>query len=117
MRIDGKRFQNSKSRVMNILFKLKNIGLNKRKFFALLLLTFFLVVVLEIWSSNRLASYGEQLAVLQKDILNLKLQNQMLSNEVAVKSSLSQIDDVSGKLGFNKIKSIEYLKIDNLSLR
>ena len=86
----------------------------------MLLIIFILIipaVVLEIWSVNRLATLGPKINTLEQAKAKLTLENQVLENEIAQKSSLSEVEDQSKQLGFQRIKSVIYLGPDNLALK
>lgn len=68
------------------------------------------VIVLEIWSLNRLSTYGEQISSLEKTKASLKLDNQILENEIAQKSSLRIMENISKSYGFKNISKVEYVK-------
>lgn len=71
--------------------------------------TLFILVVFEIWASNTVVSFGgkfEKLSALEK---NLKMENQILENEIAKKSSLGVIASKSAELGFLRGQSIQYI--------
>lgn len=99
-----------------LLQKIEQQDLKKR----ILLVIFVLIipaVVLEIWSVNRLATLGSRINNLEQTKAALSLENQVLENQIAEKSSLTKIEDASKQLGFQKIKSVVYLGPDNLALK
>ena len=75
----------------------------------MLVVLFLVGVVLEIWTTNRLATYGEQTAKFEESKFRLQLENQILTNEIAQKSSLLELEKQSAKLGLSRIQKIEYL--------
>ncbi len=74
-----------------------------------------LLVVTEIWATNRLATYGLEISGLQQSKTAIILENQLLENEIAQKSSLLNIETSSKDLGFGKISNLEYIKPPNLA--
>lgn len=99
-----------------LLQKIEQQDLKKR----ILLVIFVLIipaVVLEIWSVNRLATLGSRINNLEQTKAALTLENQVLANQIAEKSSLSKIEVTSIQLGFQKIKSVVYLGPDNLAYK
>lgn len=76
---------------------------------------FILGVILEIWSVNRLASFGEQIDKLEKAQADLRLKNQILKNEIAQKTSLAQSEKYALTLGFEQAKT-QYLQNPSLAL-
>lgn len=69
-----------------------------------------IVFILEIWMVNRLSTYGTKIEQLQEAEVNLKLENQILENQIAQNSSLAQIEERSSLLGFGNTKNLEYIK-------
>jgi hypothetical protein len=65
--------------------------------------------VLEIWLVNRLATYGEQLSKLDRLKVGLLLDNEILENQIAEKSSFNKIISQAKLLNFGKIKNLEYI--------
>lgn len=80
-----------------------------RKMIFCLLLTFVLIVVLEIWIVNRLSTYGEKINKLENIKISLIAENQYIKNQISQKSSLLELQTLSEKLGFRKIQKIEYI--------
>jgi hypothetical protein len=99
-----------------ILQKIEQQDLKKRIFLIIFILII-PAVVLEIWSVNRLATLGSKINTLEQTKAALTLENQVLENQIAQKSSLAEIEDSSKQLGFQKIKSVTYLGPDNLALK
>lgn len=81
-----------------------------KKYAILATIFLLLLVLIEIWASNTVVAYGEKyekLSVLEK---NLKMENQILENEIAVNSSLKTIATKSAQLGFSRLLSIQYIR-------
>lgn len=81
-----------------------------RKYIILTLICLVTLVLVEIWASNTAIAYGEkyeELSVLEK---KLKIQNQILENEIATNSSLKMIATKSAQLGFSNHQSIQYIR-------
>lgn len=81
-----------------------------RKYMVLAAVCLFALVLVEIWASNTVIAYGEKyekLSVMEK---NLKMENQILQNEIARNSSLNVIATRSSELGFLSPQSIEYIR-------
>lgn len=77
-----------------------------------ILVTSFLgtLVILNIWVSHSLASFGEkfeEIESLQKVFIR---ENQMLENEIASSSSLVSIASQSASVGLNKLKNVQYIR-------
>ena len=75
---------------MNVLHELRAEPFLKKRVVGLIIIVIGLVVVLEIWTMNRLATYGEQIAKLGETKLKISLENQVLKNQIAKISSLSE---------------------------
>lgn len=81
-----------------------------KKYGALIILILFVLVVIEIWASNTVVTYGERLESLSKLSKNMQIENQVLENEIAKNSSLTSIASKSAQLGFLKTESIQYIR-------
>lgn len=95
---------------MSIIFQINSLFTLKRKIGLFLSLILIPVIILEIWSLNRLSTYGEQISSLENTKSALKLENQILQNEIARKSSLRLMESASKLYGFKNVSKIEYLK-------
>lgn len=73
------------------------------------------IFALEVWMVNRLSTYGEKLNQIKLAESKLQLENQLLENKIAQKSSLLQTTKNSGQLGFSEIKNVEYIKPLNMA--
>lgn len=89
-------------------FKLNIFTSKKYIYLALLLLLF--LVVFEIWVNNTLASFGSKYENISKLQQTLKLENQVLENQLAKQISLVNIATESATLGFSKPKQIQYIR-------
>lgn len=68
------------------------------------------LVLAEIWVSNTVITYGEKfekLSNLQKALIS---ENQILENEIAKETSLTNLSTKSAELGFSKLESIQYIR-------
>ncbi len=81
-----------------------------KKYGALIILILFVLVVIEIWASNTVVTYGERFESLSKLSRGLQMENQVLENEIARNSSLISIASKSAQLGFLKTESIQYIR-------
>lgn len=68
------------------------------------------LVVLEIWVQNSLVLYGEKFEKISNLQDILKLENQILENEIARQSSLSKLASKSAELGFSRLEKIQYIR-------
>lgn len=82
----------------------------KKKIPFLILLAFLIGVVTEVWAANRLSTYGEQIAKITQETQQLTLENQLLENEIAQKSSFNQVEKHAKILGFEEIQHVQYLQ-------
>jgi hypothetical protein len=99
---------------------IKNIELNpwlRKKIIIFSLILIIPVILLQIWSANRLATYGEKISNLEHSKSQLLLENEVLENQVAEKSSLNLISQKSQELGLGEPKKLLYVKpIDQVAL-
>lgn len=93
-----------------MLRRLETSSQMRKKIITLVAVLVVAVVFLEIWAVNRLATYGEQINKLEKAKAALLLENQVLENEIAQKSSLSEMAVLSEYLGFTKVSKMEYVQ-------
>lgn len=98
---------------MTIIKKFKpNEKSNKgfKKYLVLTSVVLFILILAQIWSSNRVIAFGEKydkLSFLEK---SLGMENQILENEIAKYSSLKIIASKSAELGFSPSISIQYIR-------
>lgn len=87
----------------------------KYQIILLLALLVLFATVLTIWSVNRLATVGEQIAQIERTKSALELENELLEKKIAEKKSLAQVEQSSKQLGFGKIQKIEYVSDSGLA--
>jgi hypothetical protein len=92
-----------------------NTGIKKR-YLIFGILIILPLVLLEIWSVNRLATLGVEINKLENSAASLSLENQVLQNEIAKRSALSQVEAESKLLGFEKVKTIQAVGPAGLAL-
>lgn len=81
------------------------------KKYALLVATgLFVLMLIEIWASNNVVTYGDKLERLSMLSKSLSLENQILENEIAKRESLNNIASKSAELGFSLPESIQYIR-------
>ncbi len=68
------------------------------------------LTIVEIWASNTVVSFGEKYEKLSYLEKNLKIENQILENDIAENSSLRRIASKSAELGFSPQQSIQYIR-------
>lgn len=81
-----------------------------KKFIALGLAIFLITLFAEIWLVNCLSIYGDKIYQLKQSQASLELENQVLSNSIAISSSMTVLEKKATQLGFSNINSIEYIK-------
>ena len=84
--------------------------MKKRYLILITAAVLFLGLILEIWVMNRLSTFGEQIVKLERSAAELKLENKILENQIAEKSSLRAVKEYSRVLAFTNIKNITYIK-------
>ncbi len=72
------------------------------------------VLFLEIWSVNRLSTFGKKIDELKQTEREIVLQNTILENQIAQKSSLLLLEGQSKSLGFGTTSTIQYIKDINV---
>lgn len=80
-----------------------------KKYIALVLSGLFVLVILQIWANNTVSMYGEKYEKISQLQESLKLDNQLLQNEIAKRSSINKIASKSAELGFYSAEKIEYI--------
>lgn len=91
-------------------------SLNRNKIIRILFLLLVIVLIVEVWTVNRLSTLGGKIRELKIAKANLEIENQLLESKILEHSSLYFIEEQSYKLGFSNIKDVEYLKTENLAL-
>ncbi len=81
-----------------------------KKFVALAVLNLIILTLIEIWASNTVVAFGEKFDKLITVEKSLKMENQVLENEIAQNSSLKSIASKSAALGFYPVSSIQYIR-------
>lgn len=81
-----------------------------KKYISLVVGCLFVLMLVKIWASNSVVTYGEKLERLSSLTKTLNLENQILENEIAKKMSLNNIASKSAELGFSEPESIQYIR-------
>ncbi|MBU1032069.1 hypothetical protein KKE03_04100 [Patescibacteria group bacterium] len=81
-----------------------------KKYIGLALSGIFILMLVEIWVSNNIVTYGDKLKKLSDLTITLNTENQMLENEIAKNKSLQNISSKSAELGFSAPESIQYIR-------
>lgn len=82
---------------------------SKRFTYPLMFLIVVLVIV-EIWVNNALITYGDKLQNMLSLEKTLKMENQILQNEVARSTSLYNVATESARLGFSRSEKVQYIR-------
>lgn len=80
-----------------------------KKYIILSVSGLFILIVSQIWASNNVIAYGDRFEKLANLEGNLKIENQLLENEIAKNSSLKTIASKSAQLGLTPFQSIQYI--------
>lgn len=83
---------------------------NYAKYILIIVASLFTLTLGEIYVSNSVIAYGEKYEQLFSLENNLKMENQIIENEIAKSSSLSVIATKSAELGFSGSQSIKYIR-------
>lgn len=68
------------------------------------------LMLIEIWVNNTMIAYGERFEKLTSTEKNLRMENQILENEIAQNSSFINVASKSAQLGFSEQQSILYIR-------
>jgi hypothetical protein len=88
----------------------------RKKIIILILVILVPLVILEIWAVNRLSTYGEKISSFVSAKQSLELENQVLRNQIAEKSSLQYVNEEASNLGFGRNTKAEYINQSDLAL-
>lgn len=81
-----------------------------KRYVILTVLGLLALTLVEIWVTNTAVSYGEKFEKLTQAEKNLKMENQILENQIAKSTSLLNIATKSAQLGFSSTQSIQYIR-------
>lgn len=99
-----------------IIEHLKTQKFHSRKVIATGIALLLIMLVAEIWSLNRLATFGTQITKFESASAALRMENEMLQNKTAELTSLNTIESHALILGFRPIHSIEYISANDVAL-
>ena len=85
------------------------VGIPK-KYIVLTIISLVILALIGIWVSNTAVAFGDKYKKLADLEKNLKMENQILENEIAKNSSLSSIASKGAELGFSSTLSIQYIR-------
>lgn len=89
---------------------------SRKKLLTIGVASLLILVISQIWALNRLSALGEKITEFEVSAQKLKLENKILRNQVAQKSSLNQLENLSLALGFRSSKKVEYFKTSDVAL-
>lgn len=81
-----------------------------QKYILLTAVSILTLVIVQIWTNNTAVTFGEKFNQLSRLQDTLKMENQMLENEIARESSLEVVASKSAELGFSRVESIKYIR-------
>lgn len=81
-----------------------------KKYMAGIIISIFVLTVVQIWANNTVVAYGEKFEELSSLKQTLNLENQVLENEIAQRTSITNLASKSAELGFSKAESIQYIR-------
>lgn len=81
-----------------------------KRYVVMITSSLFILTLIEIWANNTVVAYGDKYEKLNALENNLKMENQILENEIAKNSSLGVIASKSAQLGFSSHQSIKYIR-------
>lgn len=81
-----------------------------KKYIYLALFGLLFLGVVEIWVNNTMANFGAKYENISKLQQNLKMENQVLENELAKQQSFINLATASAELGFSVAKDVQYLR-------
>lgn len=68
------------------------------------------LIIVEIWINNTLITYGSKMESISVSEKALKMENKILENELAKKTSLMNVATESAKLGFSQSVNVKYIR-------
>ena len=98
---------------MTIIKKFKPEDLEKKsrkKPFVIIAACFLILVIAQIWVNNTVLGFGDRFESISKLKKALEMENQLLENEIADDSSLTNIATKGAELGFSRLESIQYIR-------
>ncbi len=81
-----------------------------KKYISITGICILVLILIEIWVSNSVVTYGSKLERLSAISKSLNLENQVLENEIAKRGSLNNVASKSAELGFSVASDIQYIR-------
>ena len=91
-------------------FDTDTIQKGKKKVLPLIVTIFLIGIIFELWAVNRLSTDGEKIAKYTREAQQLTLENQLLGDQIAEKSSFYQVALHAHLLGFSDIARVQYIQ-------
>lgn len=85
-------------------------GFGKQRHIILISVLVLTLIVFEIWTTHNLSKFSNKFGDIARLEESLRLENQVLKNELAQKNSLTNIASQSAGAGFSKPTNIEYIR-------
>ncbi len=85
------------------------LNFSGRKILVTFLIILVLTMVTEIWSLNRLSTFGDQISKLEQTRQELTLENLLLKNQIDERASLKKMVEYASLYGFIKPKNVQYV--------
>lgn len=81
-----------------------------KKYVSFIIISLFVLMLIEVWASNSVVTYGEKFEKLLMLEKSLNQENRFLENQIAAKGSINNIASKSAELGFFQPESIQYIR-------
>lgn len=93
----------------------KNPKIRAKRLLKVAVVFILVILSLELWTANRLSTYGDKIQGLKDAQARLELENQVLGNVIAQESSLNVLEKRAVLLGFGSVKTFQYLNSRDLA--
>lgn len=90
--------------------KFEQTQFSKKRYVVLISILVLTLVIIEIWITHNLAKFSDKFDDIARLEESLRLENQILKNKLAQKSSILNISSQSAASGFSKPTNIEYIR-------
>lgn len=75
-----------------------------------------IMFIFQVLMANWFSTYGERIQELNVKKSELVLQNQILENQIAERTSMARVEESASSIGFTKIENILYVKTSTLAV-
>lgn len=90
---------------------------HRKRILISLVIALLTLIILEIWSVNRLATFGADLSKIEQARQDLTIENQILEDQIAKASSLQEVSKDAQVIGFGNFSNFSYLNLPSLALK